>query len=94
MLISMLYFLMSLRKCYYVFTCKESVKALNVCAYFHTIKKNHYPSINPHCHGKPMRKWARRADAHASTRQGPKDNLTQTPFNFFRACNRKLDILK
>lgn len=82
---------MSLRK-YYAFTCIASEKVLNVRVYFHTTKKNHYPSINPHCHGKPIRKWARRADEHASTRQGPMANLTQTPFSFLRAWNIKIDI--
>lgn len=76
---------MSLRKCYYAFSCIELEKVLNIHAYFHMTRKNHYPSIKAHCHGNPIRKWARRADVHASTRQGPMDNRIQTPFNFCRA---------
>ena len=92
-----MYFLMFSRKCYHVFSCKESVKALKclcIFSYNNNKKIMNYPSMNPHCHGKPMRKWARTADVHASVRQGPKDNLTQTPFNFFRAWNINTDILK
>lgn len=85
---------MSLRKRYYAFSCIELEKVLSIHAYFHTTRKNHYPNINAHCHGKPSRKWARRADVHASTRQGPMDNRIQTPFNFCRAWNIKTDILK
>lgn len=75
-------------------TLKWNQEVSNAPQYLHRKrKKNHYPSMKPHCQGKSIRKCARRAEVHASMMQGPMARRTHTPFSFFSAWKTGMDTL-